>query len=88
MRTVFTLSALALVLAGCASYGDGQYAKADCKVAPITTYSATGNRPSRVDELAQKDAEMQLATTEFRRRELVRQGLPNNTIEQALRDCY
>ena len=88
MKTLFALSGLALVLAGCATAGDDQYAKADCKVYPITTYSATGNRPSRVDELAQKDAEMQLATSEFRRRELAQRGIVNNPIEQSLRDCY
>jgi hypothetical protein len=89
MKILLVASGLAaLVLAGCATTGEDQYAKQDCKVYPITTYSATGNRPSRVDALAQKDAEMQLANTEFRRRELQRQGLAGNTIEQALRDCY
>ena len=87
MKSLLAISMLALV-AGCASYGDQQYAKADCKVAPITTQSATGVRPSRVDSLAQRDAEMQLATTDFRRRELASKGLANNTVEQALRDCY
>jgi hypothetical protein len=87
MRSLLALSLLALV-AGCASYGDDQYAKAECKVAPITTYSATGVRPSRVDSLAQRDAEMQLGTTQYRRDQLVRNGLVNNNVEQALRDCY
>ena len=87
MKSLLFVASVAL-LAGCASYGDNQYAKADCKVAPITTQSATGVRPSRVDSLAQRDAEMQLATTDFRRRELARNGLVNNNVEQALRDCY
>jgi outer membrane lipoprotein SlyB len=90
MKSLLVVSTLAAIaLAGCASYGDDQYAKkADCKVYPITTASATGNRPSRVDDLAQKDAEMQLATTQFRRQQLQRQGIAGNTIEEALRDCY
>ncbi len=86
LTVVSTLAALAL--AGCAGYGDAQYAKADCKVVPITTLSATGVRPSRVDSLAQKDAEMQLATTGYRRERLAQQGLVNNNVEEALRDCY
>ena len=88
MKTLFAVSSLALILAGCATAGDDQYAKADCKVYPITTASAAGNRPSRVDELARRDAEMQLANSDFRRRELARQGLAGNTTEEALRNCY
>ena len=82
------LAVAVLALAGCASYGDNQYAQADCKVAPITTQSATGVRPSRVDSLAQRDAEMQLATTDYYRRNLARRGLVNNNTAEALRDCY
>ena len=87
MKSLLFVASVAL-LAGCASYDDNRYAKADCKVAPITTQSVTGVRPSRVDSLAQRDAEMQLATSEFRRRELASKGLVNNNVEQALRDCY
>jgi len=89
MRSLLLVSTFAAVaLTGCAGYGDTQYTKADCKVYPITTYSATGTRPSRVDSLAQKDAEMQLATTGYRRERLAQQGLVNNNVEEALRDCY
>ncbi len=89
MRSLLLVSTFAAVaLTGCAGYGDTQYTKADCKVYPITTYSATGTRPSRVDSLAQKDAEMQLATTDFRRRELAQRGIVGNPVEQTLRDCY
>ena len=86
MKSLLAISLLAL--AGCATYDNNQYAQADCKVAPITTQSATGVRPSRVDSLSQRDAEMQLATTGYYRRELAQKGLVNNTVEQALRDCY
>ena len=86
MKSLLAISLLAL--AGCATYGDDQYAKADCKVAPITTQSATGVRPSRVDSLAQRDAEMQLATTDYYRRNLAQKGLVNNNTADALRDCY
>ena len=86
MKSLLAIAVLAL--AGCATYGENQYAKADCKVAPITTQSATGVRPSRVDSLAQRDAEMQLATTGYYRRELAQKGLVNNNTAEALRDCY
>jgi len=86
LTVVSTLAAIAL--AGCAGYGDAQYAKAECKVVPITTLSATGVRSSRVDSLAQKDAEMQLGSTQYRRDQLVQRGLVNNNVEEALRDCY
>ena len=87
MKSLMLVAGLAL-LAGCASYGDNQYAKAECKVAPITTRSVTGVRPSRVDSLAQRDAEFQLGATDYRRRELAARGLVNNNVEDALRDCY
>ena len=86
MKSLLAIAVLAL--AGCATYDNDQYAKADCKVAPITTQSATGVRPSRVDSLAQRDAEMQLATTDYYRRNLAQKGLVNNNTADALRDCY
>jgi hypothetical protein len=86
LTVVSTLAAIAL--AGCAGYGDTQYAKAECKVVPMTTVGAAGVRTSRVDSLAQRDAEFQLGSTDYRRKELAAKGLANNNVEEALRDCY
>lgn len=85
MKTPFVLSAaLAIALAGCAAQ-ETQLAKADCKIAPITTRSATG-RPGPVTELDRRYAQMQLGTSDYRRRQLDRNGL-NSTVEDALKDC-
>jgi hypothetical protein len=89
MKKLLIVSALAaLGVAGCATQGDNQYAKADCKVAPITTASVAGGRTRPVDSLRQRDAEMQLATSGYRMRQLNRNGMVNNNIEEALHDCY
>lgn len=85
MTTQFAVSVvLATALAGCAAQ-ETQVARADCKIAPITTRSVTG-RPGPVNELDRRYAEMQLATSDYRRRQLDRHGL-NNNVEEALRDC-
>jgi hypothetical protein len=90
MRNLLIISALAsLAIAGCATQGDAQYAKADCKVAQITTASATGVRsPPPVDSLRQREAEMQLSASDYRRSQLARNGMANNNVEDLLRDCY
>ncbi len=82
---LFTLFGLAL--AGCASSGDTRLAAADCKVYPITTASATGRAPKNVSPIEQRWAEMQLAGTDYRQRQLHERGIIDNTVEQALRDC-
>jgi hypothetical protein len=87
MTKLLIISAFAaLAVAGCATQGD-QYAKADCKIAPITTASVTG-KASPVDSLQRRQAEMDLAATNYRVRNLARNGYANNNIEEALRDCY
>jgi hypothetical protein len=78
---------LGWVLAGCASPGDTQVAAADCKVVPITTASAAGRAPRNVSPIEQRWAEMQLAGTDYRRRQLQERGMIDNNVEQALRDC-
>lgn len=77
----------ALAVAGCATQGDNYAAKPECKVAPITTASATG-KAKPVDPLSQRRAEMDLASSDYRFRQLNRNGGMNNNIEEALRDCY
>jgi hypothetical protein len=87
MKCTLAVSVLAaLALAGCASQ-DAQVAKADCKVAPITTASVAG-RPPPADRLSQRMAQSDLATSGYRQRQLERNGLMNNNVEEALRDCY
>jgi len=87
MKPLLAVSILA-VAAGCASTGD-TYGSNECKVAPITTSSAsyTGKARSQPSELEQRYAEMQLANTPYRREQLARNGYFNNNVEDALRDC-
>ncbi len=73
-----------LALAGCAATGDNQVAQADCKVAPITTASVTG-RARPVDPLAQRQAEADLRTSDYGRRQLAANNF--GTTAEALRDC-
>ena len=77
----------ALALAGCAAPGDTKVAAADCKVYPITTASAAGRAPKNVSPIEQRWAEMQLAGTDYRQRQLQERGMVGNTLEDALRDC-
>jgi outer membrane lipoprotein SlyB len=90
MTKQLLVSALAaMAVAGCATTGDqSNYAKADCKIQPITTASATGVRPGRAPSADQKEAEMNVATSQYRRSEYARMGMVNNNVEDAMRDCY
>jgi hypothetical protein len=81
------LALFGLALAGCASSGDTKVASADCKIVPITTASAAGRAPKNVSPIEQRWAEMQLASTDYRQRQLHERGMIDNTVEQALRDC-
>ena len=85
MKYVLATSIFAFALAGCAAQGDTQVAQAECKVAPVTTASATGGQPKRVDPLAQRQAEADLRSTEYARRQLAANNF--GTVEEALRDC-
>ena len=88
MKITLTATALlAFALAGCATEGQEQYAKADCKITTATTRSSAGVAPN-ASELEKRHAEMGLATSDVRFRNLSRYGYVNNTIEDALRDCY
>lgn len=81
---------IALILAGCAAepakVGDAE----PCKVAPITVQSATGysSRTKPASQLEQDYALMQLQSTPFYRNQLERRGYTNNTLADAVRDCY
>lgn len=85
MKTLIALSAAALVLAACATNDQLAYSD-ECKVAPVVT---TGERSSaRVTDLDRRYAEMQLATSDYRLRELQRNpAYPSNNLEQSLNGC-
>lgn len=86
MRMLIVLPALVLA-AGCATQGDTRIAAADCRVYPVTTASAAGVRAPKVDRLEQRYAEMQLATSDYRFRNLRQNGYNMNNVEDSLRDC-
>ena len=85
MKSLIALIAL-LLAAGCASSPE-QVAAVDCKVYPVTTASATGVRKPNVSSLDQRHAEMQLASSDYRLRNLRQNGYVFNNVEDALRDC-
>ena len=86
MKILLALSASALVLGACATTENPQYAQNDCKVSPVVT---TGpNARARVSPLDQRYAEMQLATSDYRLRELQRNpAYSQNNLEQSLNGC-
>ena len=88
MKMLFAVTA-ALALAACASQETQptRIAQANCKVVPMTTDSSTGNPPKHVTELQQRFAEADLASSEIRYRELARNGMYPNPIEETLKDC-
>ncbi len=75
----------ALILTACAdqpSYADN----ATCKTAPVTAQAAAGGKP-RMNELDQRMAEMQLATSGYRQAQRERNPGYENNIERTLQDC-
>jgi len=87
MKSLLALSLTALAACGCATTYDSQYAQNDeCKVAPVVT---TGpGAQARVTDLDRRYAEMQLATSDYRLRNLQRNpAYATNNIEQSLQDC-
>ena len=75
----------ALVLTACADQPT-YTAQADCKTAPVTAQAAAGGKP-RMNELDQRMAEMQLATSGYRERQRERNPGYENNIERTLQDC-
>jgi hypothetical protein len=89
MKLLLTLSAVALAAAACATTENTQVAQADCKIAPITTRNAAGgDHLGTYNNLDQRYAEMQLSTSEYRRQLYAKQGMSNNNVEDALKNCY
>jgi hypothetical protein len=87
MTRIPVMLAVALAASGCAASGDAQVAAADCRVVPITTAGATGRAPRTLSPIEQRAAEMDLARTEYRQRQLRERGIHDNPVEDALRDC-
>ena len=87
MKQMLFLCAAAMLAAGCATTEPTQLTQADCKVHPITTTSVTGARRTPSTSLEQRQAEAQLATSDFRRAGLAQNGYNMNNVEDALRDC-
>lgn len=86
MKTLIAFSISALALWGCATADSDRYAQNDCKVAPVVTTGPGAS--SRVSHLDQRYAEMQLATSDYRLRNLQRNpAYPTNNLEQSLNDC-
>ena len=75
----------ALVLAACADQPT-YTAQAECKTAPVTAQAAAGGKP-RMNELDQRMAEMQLATSNYRQVQRERNPGYENNIERTLQDC-
>jgi PBP1b-binding outer membrane lipoprotein LpoB len=86
VKALLAACAAAFLLAGCASDPNVQVAKAECKIAPVTTASAAGKtRP--VSDIERRAAEMDLARSQYRFENLARNGMDPNLVEDALRDC-
>jgi hypothetical protein len=85
MKKLVALSISALALAACATEGDTQVAQADCRVAPVVTADSS-LRKDRVTDLDRRYAEMQLATSDYRLRNLQRNPGQSN-LEDALEGC-
>jgi len=90
MKTAFALAAGLCLAAGCATQ-DVQVAQASaptCKVAPVTTSSATEASVKKpVSEIRQREAQMDLALVQYRFQNLQRQGLFMNNVEEAIGNC-
>ncbi len=90
MKALLALSAAALLAAGCATTENVQVAeKKECKIALAHTSTvANPYKAKPQDSLRQREAEMNLATSQYRFAQLQRNGVFNNLNEEALRDCY
>lgn len=89
-KLIILSSAIGFLLAGCTSE-PVKVAEAPCKVAPVEIGSISaygGQRTRPVDKLDQDFARLQLQATPFYRQQLARRGYGNNTIADAVRDCY
>lgn len=87
----FAAPVIALLLAGCASEPAKVADAKPCKVAPqaiatLDSYGGPSTKP--VDKLDRDFALLQLQSTPYYRQQLQRRGYANNTLADAVRDCY
>lgn len=87
MRIAIAIPIL-LLAAGCATQDATHVARAECKVVPATTAGFVAGRSRPPTAIEQREAEMKLATSDYRQRLLRDRGMASNNIEEALRDCY
>lgn len=89
MKAFLALVLAAALAAGCATTEESvKVAKAECKVAPITTTSMTyAGKKKPVDSIEQRHAQAQLAASDYRFRNYASQGPFNNIVDDAIRDC-
>lgn len=79
------------ILAGCAIERQQIAQHEPCKVAPLSfgSIDSYGGRNSKpVDRLDQERAQAQLQATPYYRQQLQRRGYGNNTLADAVRECY
>ncbi len=88
LASVSGLALSAALLGGCASTDQPtRVAAADCKIQPLQTATTTYGKKRPVTELEQREAEMNLASSEYRLRQLQSGFGPASPLEDALRDC-
>lgn len=77
-----------IFLAGCASVPEAdKTASVECKIQPYQTATITDGKKREVSPLERRYAEMQLASSDYRMKQL-RSGLgQTGAIEEVLRDC-
>ena len=87
MKNVIALAAAAAALAACASTPDQvAYDDQECQIVMMAPANATG-RYSHMTEMDQRFAEMQLGTSDVRRRAQESNPGYENNIEKNLRNC-
>lgn len=87
MKTLLGFT-LAMLAAACATPGENtQVAQAECKVVPMKPGYISGRSPRpAADPLDQRQAELGLASSDYRFAQLHRHGMMSN-VETALQDC-
>ena len=88
MAPVSGIVLAAALLGGCATADPPQQvAAADCKIQPLQTATTTYGKKREVTEIERREAEMQLASSQYRLRQLQSGFGPASPLEDAIRDC-
>ena len=87
-KLLVSIAFATVFLAGCATAPEtDKIASADCKIQPLQTATTTYGKKRDISEIEQRDAENQLASTDYRTRQLRTPLGQTGSVEQALRDC-